>query len=110
MTSPSEYNHRLKSRPAAIRVAVITGTAFKKLDEGMPKEDVLRLLGKPDGFHRDGNTETLTYANRLMSGFRMERSDYFVTLTDGKVSGYGNGEIRNPLSNTLIVKPAPPSR
>ena len=95
--------------PAIIRVAAVTGSAFKKLDEGMSKEEVLRLLGKPDGFRRDGSTETLTYANRLMSGFRMERTDYFVTITDGKVSGYGNGEIRNPLSNTLIVKPEPPS-
>ena len=54
--------------PQIIRAAAIMGSAFKKLEEGMPKDQVISLLGKPDGFRHDGNVETLTYANRMMSG------------------------------------------
>lgn len=93
--------------PAIIHVAAIMGGAFKKLEEGMPKEEVLRLLGKPDGFKRDGSAETLTYANRMMSGWAWDRTDYWVVLTDGKVSGYGTGEVRDRRPNTTIFVPAP---
>lgn len=94
--------------PAIIRVAGITGNSFKKLEEGMSKDDVLRLLGKPDGFRREGTTETLTYSNRLMTGWAWDRSDYYVVLTDGKVTAYGNGEVRDRRPNTMIVVPLKP--
>lgn len=87
--------------------AGITGNSFKKLEEGMSKDDVLRLLGKPDGFRREGATETLTYSNRLMSGWAWDRSDYYVVLSDGKVTAYGKVRDRRP--NTLIVVPLKPS-
>lgn len=94
--------------PAIIRIAAITGNEFRKLEEGMPKEDVIKLLGKPDGLQKVGNVERLTYANRLMSGWGWDRSDYYVDLTDGRVSGYGNGEVRDRRPNTLMIIPTRP--
>ena len=46
------YYAQVETPLAIIRVAAVTGSALKKLDEGMSKEDVLRLLGKPDGSQR----------------------------------------------------------
>jgi len=51
-------------------------------------------MGSPDGVQSDGDTEILKYANRLMSGFSWDTTDYFVTLREGRVVGYGNGQVR----------------
>lgn len=104
--------------PALIRVAGITGNAFKKLEEGMGKEQVLKLLGRPDGMSRDQNAETLTYRNRLMSGWAWDRADYYVILVDGRVASYGTGDVRErqspiivapTLASPMPVPPAPPT-
>ena len=99
---PPPYN-----APVIIETAMIMGNAFRKIEEGMSKEELLKLLGKPDGFKRDGDAETLTYANRMMSGWGWDRADYYVVLTDGKVSSYGTGEVRDRRPNTVVVVPAP---
>jgi hypothetical protein len=51
-------------------------------------------MGRSDGYRREGNTEVLTYANRLMSGWAWDRADYHVMLVDGRVTACGPGTIR----------------
>jgi hypothetical protein len=60
----------------------------------------VQLLGKPDGVKSNGNAEALTYADRLMSGFKWSRADYVVVLRDGVVTEYGPGAIRDASPNT----------
>lgn len=73
--------------------------------EGMSKEQLIATLGQPDGFKRSGNEEALEYANRPISGWSWDRTDYTVILTDGKVSQYGPGQVRQEGPNFLIVVP-----
>ena len=82
--------------PPAVMIQIIgfTGDAFKKLDVGMTREQVIKLLGRPDGVERSGPEETLTYRNRMMSGWGWDRADYYVVLTDGAVTSYGTGTVR----------------
>ncbi|MDZ4371576.1 MAG: hypothetical protein U1C74_09180 [Phenylobacterium sp.] len=91
--------------PAVIRVAAITGNAFKKLEEGMSKDRVIAILGKPDGFTRNGNVEVLTYRNRMMSGWSWDRADYYVVLTEGRITSYGTGEVREREAPVISIPP-----
>jgi hypothetical protein len=74
---------------------------------GMTKAEVISTLGNPDGFQTAGEYEALKYANRLMSGWSWDRTDYFVILKDDQVVEYGNGEVRqsNTSTGTLVLIP-----
>ena|SRR5688572_19712964 len=76
------------------------GGKVRKLEVGMARTEVVELLGRPDGVRSFQNTEALTYANRRISGFGWDRADYVVVLTDGRVSEYGPGTIRQVDPNT----------
>lgn len=76
------------------------GGKFKKIELGMSREQVVNLLGRPDGVRAHTNTEALTYADRLMNGFKWSRADYVVVLRDGVVAEYGPGAIRDASPNT----------
>lgn len=76
------------------------GGKFKKLEPGMERAQVIRLLGRPDGVRTHEDMEALTYADRLISGFKWNRADYVVVLRDGVVVEYGPGEIRTDSQNT----------
>jgi len=85
-----------------------TGEKISSVREGMTKDDVIVMLGQPDGFRREGNIEALTYANRLMSGWSWDRADYNVILTDNRVTAYGPGIVRQnagPGVGTLFIVP-----
>jgi hypothetical protein len=69
--------------------------------DGMSKDQVVAMLGPPDGYARNGNTEVLTYADRLVSGWDWDRADYRVSLSDGRVTSYGPGPILYPPSEPL---------
>ena len=75
----------------------VTGNKMTQVSSGMTKDEVIKLLGNPDGFDSEGGYETLTYSNRLMSGWSWDRGDYVVVLQDGKVVRYGVDAVRqNP--------------
>lgn len=96
---------------ALLLAGCITGEQVREVGVGMSRADVVGIMGAPDGVQVNGNTEVLKYANRLMSGFSWDRTDYFVTLTNGQVSGYGNGEVRQnapPQIPTYIPGVTPP--
>ena len=85
-----------------------TGDLVRSIRADQTRPEVERILGAPDGYQRDGNTEALTYAQRLMSGWSWDRADYHVILVDGRVSSYGPGTIRpssGPAFGTLLIVP-----
>jgi hypothetical protein len=103
MRSRHHQPHRLWKWTVLISVVLLaactTGEKMADMRDGMTKDQVVATLGQPDGISHDGNTEVLTYANRLMSGWDFDRADYHVNLTDGHVIAYGPGPILNPVSD-----------
>lgn len=80
---------------AAILSGCFTGEKVRMhIVEGMPKEDVIRVLGKPDGYKRTEHNEALLYINRFISGWGWDKADYTVILENGKVKEWGAGNVR----------------
>src|SRR5687768_4583697 len=71
-----------------------TGEKMKRLSEGMSKDEVTQLMGRPDGFRREGEFEAMKYTHRLVTGWAWDRADYNVILKNGRVVEYGAGEVR----------------
>ena len=72
-----------------------TGEKMSRLSPGMSQEDVVRTLGRPDGFRTEGDYTILKYTNRVISGWNTrDRADYFIILKHDKVTEYGSGEVR----------------
>ena len=84
-----------------------TGEQMGGIREGLSKEEVINILGNPDGFQRSGEYEALRYTNRLISGWSWDRADYSVILKNERVVEYGPGQVRqrDPNVNTLILVP-----
>lgn len=80
-----------------------TGEKMPKIHEGMSKQDVIEILGPPDGFQRSGEYEALKYSHRLVTGWAWDRADYNVILKNGEVVEYGMGEVRVKNLNTGIL-------
>jgi len=92
---------------SAALVGCVTGELMQSVREGMSKEEVIGVLGNPDGFQRSGEYEALRYTNRLISGWSWDRADYNVILRNGRVLEYGPGQVRqrDPNTSTLILVP-----
>ena len=88
-------------------IGCVTGERMQSIREGMSKEEVIGILGNPDGFQRSGDYEALRYTNRLISGWSWDRADYNVILRNGRVLEYGPGQVRqrDPNTSTLILVP-----
>jgi hypothetical protein len=86
-----------------------TGERMGDVRAGMTKDQVIAVLGRPDGYAQSGSTEALTYSNRLMSGFSWDRADYHVMLSSGVVTAYGPGTVRQNSApgniSTLVLIP-----
>jgi hypothetical protein len=91
----------------AVLMGCATGERMQSVREDMSKDEVIRLLGNPDGFRRSGDYEALRYVNRLISGWSSARADYNVILRGGRVVEYGPGQVRQPDPHigTLILVP-----
>lgn len=90
--------------------ACTAGERMGQIQPGQSRDAVIRTLGNPDGVSRSGNVETLTYANRLMSGWSWDRATYQVQLTGGRVSSYGPVDIRSRESPVIPVVVMPIGR
>jgi hypothetical protein len=86
-----------------------TGERMGDVRAGMTKDQVIAVLGRPDGYAQSGSTEALTYSNRLMSGFSWDRADYHVMFSSGIVTAYGPGTVRQNSApgniRTLVLIP-----
>jgi hypothetical protein len=92
---------------SAVLLGCVTGERMQSVREGMSKDEVIGVLGNPDGFQRSGEYEALRYTNRLISGWSWDRADYNVVLRNGRVAEYGPGQVRqrDPNTSTLILVP-----
>jgi hypothetical protein len=73
----------------------VTGEKITRVDPEMSQEEVVRVMGKPDGFQKRGEYTIYKYTNRLISGWSWDRTDYsFIFDKDGKLIEYGAGEVR----------------
>ena len=82
------------------------GQQITQIDVGMSREQVIGILGRPDGYRSAGDTEAMTYSNRLMPGWSWgDTADYNVVLTYGRVSAYGPGVVRQTSHNVLDIVP-----
>jgi hypothetical protein len=71
----------------------------------MSKAEVVSILGQPDGYRTAGEQEVLSWNNHLSSGWAWDRADYNVILTAGRVTEYGQGEVRPKQNGTLVIIP-----
>ena len=81
---------------------------MSKLKPGMKKQEIINVLGRPNGFKVEGEYESLQYTNRLVSGWVWDFADYFVILKKGELVECGSGEVRTREVggvNTLILVP-----
>jgi hypothetical protein len=101
---PKNRSGQGRSRPAwtacvllsaFVVAACTTGEKMAQIHDGMSKDQVVATLGAPDGYSRDGNTEVLSYADRLISGWGFDRADYQVRLSGGQVIAYGPEPMRH---------------
>lgn len=83
-----------------------TGEKMSWLREGMTKDEVVSILCNPDGFQRLGDYESFKYNHRMVTGWAWDRADYSVVLKDGKITEWGQGEVRTKTAgNMLFIMP-----
>jgi len=87
--------------------ACATGERMRSVHEGMWKDEVVGLLGDPDGVHRIGEYEVLRYSNRLVGSWSSDRAEYSVVLRGGRVveSGPGQARPRDPGTGAPTIVP-----
>lgn len=82
-----------------------TGQKFSSLNVGSSKEEVVAVLGSPDGQKMCDDTVTYFYTNRLISGWSWDRSDYYTKFLNGKLIEYGAGNVRQGMKIIWMAVP-----
>ncbi|WP_263081866.1 outer membrane protein assembly factor BamE [Endozoicomonas sp. Mp262] len=72
----------------------VTGEKVASINPGMSQNEVVQVLGKPDGFRQSGDYTIYKYTNRLISGWSWDRADYSFVFKDTHLVEYGAGEVR----------------
>jgi len=99
---------------ALILSACATNGKITDLQEGMTKDEVIKVVGGPDGYQRSGDYEVLLYLERrtstwsYFSGAIDDLVDYSVILKDGHVIEYGRGRThqRDPNAAPFVRIPS----
>jgi hypothetical protein len=82
----------------------VTGEKMHQVSPGMTQSEVIRILGKPDGFRSAPNGyQWFQYSHRLATGWAWDRADYNVVFKNGKVVEYGTGEVRVKENAVVII-------
>jgi hypothetical protein len=80
---------------------------LSKISVGMPKADVIGVMGPPTGVSADADSEYLQYNLNDNPGMPGTSSQYFVRLVNGKVNSYGRvGNSSTPQPPVYIPPPA----
>jgi len=80
---------------------------MSRLHAGMTKNQVIAVLGRPDGYKELEGHEIFSYSNRLSTGWSWDRADYNVIFKDGRVVEYGAGEVRPKGGGVIVIVPLP---
>lgn len=72
----------------------VTGEKVSRINLGMSSEQVIDVLGKPDGYKEVNEYIVYRYTNRLISGWSWDRADYSFIFKQNKLVEYGAGEVR----------------
>lgn len=73
----------------AIRARMVgTASRLNNVYNGMSKGDAVTVMGDPVRVYVTGAEEFMTY-RLLKSPFHIKANDYFMTLVDGRVVGFG---------------------
>ncbi len=91
----------------------VMGGKMSGLREGLTKEQVIKIVGNPDGYQRTGDYEVLLYielrtsAWSYFAGSFQDLVDYSVILKDGVVIEYGPGRThqRDPSGTPFVRVP-----
>ena len=86
----------------------VTGEKAQGLKIGMDRQAAVKIMGRPGGDRVEDNSGALGWSKKLMSGWSWDRADYSVVLTDGKVTAYGVGTVRQDTTHglsTLVIIP-----
>jgi hypothetical protein len=83
--------------------ACTTSDKMSRIERGMTRQQVVAILGRPDAVHTSGPYEQLEYTNRLIP-WTGNRTDFNVSLKDGRVVEYGHGEVRNTGPQTVYMQ------
>jgi hypothetical protein len=75
-----------------------------QVSPGMTQSEVIRILGKPDGFRHANDYEWFQYSNRLKTAWSWDRADYSVIFKNGRVIEYGPGRVRVK-GNAVVIVP-----
>lgn len=86
-----------------ILAACTTGGAISKIRPGMSEPEVDSIMGAPDGQSVDGATISKFYTGRFVPFVGPSAGDYVVTLTNGKVTNYGQTALRQQQVNTHVI-------
>jgi len=74
--------------------ACVTGEKVARINPGMSQDEVVSVMGKPDGFKQVDEYVVYEYTNRLISGWSWDRADYSFIFKDNRLIEYGAGEVR----------------
>ncbi|NBN86779.1 hypothetical protein [Proteus sp. G2300] len=72
----------------------VTGDKISSIHSGMSKDNVISIMGNPDGNASSNDYEILIYANRLMSGWSYDKADYKFIFKNNSLIEYGPEKIR----------------
>lgn len=81
------------------------GEKIARLDPGIGADQVVAMLGKPDGIREDGKFEIYTYRGRFRNRHSIHRTDYTVLFNDGRMVAFGPGAAKPDGSGELIIVP-----
>lgn len=79
---------------AIVLTACTTGSKISNLEPGMTPQHVVAVLGRPDGQSQQGNQLGYQYANRFVSDWSPDKADYVLVFTDGRLTNWGPGQVR----------------
>ncbi len=75
-------------------VACVTGEKAREVRPGMSQDQVVSVMGSPDGFQQRGEYTLYQYTNRLISGWSWDKTDYTFIFKENRLIEYGPGEVR----------------
>lgn len=82
------------------------GEVITRVRPGMSIGEVQSIMGPQEGYKKVGDYEVYSYYNKMISGWGWDRADYHYIVKDGKLVGYGAGEIRqNQKTGVVFIVP-----